>query len=52
MITVADVFDAMRSRRSYQEPIAQEKIEEVLVKGSGKSFNPMLVDRFLKMIRR
>jgi HD-GYP domain-containing protein (c-di-GMP phosphodiesterase class II) len=52
MITVADVFDAMRSRRSYQEPIPQEKIEEVLVKGSGKSFNPLLVDRFLKMIRR
>ncbi len=52
MITVADVFDAMRSRRSYQEPIPQEKIEAVLVKGSGSTFNPMLVERFLKMVKR
>jgi HD-GYP domain-containing protein (c-di-GMP phosphodiesterase class II) len=52
MISVADVFDAMRSRRSYQEPIPQSKIEGVLTKGSGTSFNPVLVDRFLKMIKR
>lgn len=52
MISVADVFDAMRSRRVYQEPIPQEKIEAVLRKGSGTSFNPVLVDRFLKMIQR
>jgi len=52
MIGVADVFDAMRSRRSYQEPIPQEKIEAVLLKGSGTSFNPVLVDKFLRMIKR
>ena len=52
LITIADVFDAMRSRRAYQEPIPQEKIEAVLVKGSGTTFNPMLVERFLKMIKR
>ncbi len=33
LISVADVFDAMRSRRSYQEPIPLEKIEAVLTKG-------------------
>lgn len=52
MITIADVFDAMRSRRSYQEPIPQEKIEDVLKKGSGTAFNPFLVENFLKIIRR
>jgi len=52
MITIADVFDAMRSRRSYQEPIPEEKIIEVLVKGSGTSFNPQLVDHFLRLIKR
>lgn len=52
MIAVADVFDAMRSRRSYQEPKPLEMIEGVLRKGSGTSFNPQLVEHFLKMIRR
>jgi len=52
MIAVADVFDAMRSRRSYQEPKPLEVIEGVLRKGSGTSFNPQLVEHFLRMIRR
>jgi len=52
LITIADVFDAMRSRRSYQTAFPQEKIEAVLIKGSASSFNPVLVDRFLKMIKR
>jgi HD-GYP domain-containing protein (c-di-GMP phosphodiesterase class II) len=52
MISVADVFDAMRSRRSYQEPKPMDYIKGVLTKGSGTSFNPVLVDRFLKMIHR
>jgi HD-GYP domain-containing protein (c-di-GMP phosphodiesterase class II) len=52
LICVADVFDAMRSRRSYQEPKPLETIIAVLTKGKGASFNPMVVDRFLKMIAR
>jgi HD-GYP domain-containing protein (c-di-GMP phosphodiesterase class II) len=52
LICVADVFDAMRSRRSYQEPKPIEMIVSVLTKGMGTSFNPMVVDRFLKMIAR
>lgn len=52
LICVADVFDAMRSKRSYQESHSLEKIEGVLMKGKGTSFNPIVVDHFLKMIRR
>ena len=52
LISVADVFDAMRSRRAYQEPSSLEKIEAVLIKEKGTSFNPMVVDLFLKMIKR
>jgi HD-GYP domain-containing protein (c-di-GMP phosphodiesterase class II) len=51
MISVADVFDAMRSRRSYQEPQPINKIKSVLKGEAGKSFNPMLVDNFFKLIR-
>lgn len=52
MISIADVFDAMRSKRSYQDAMPLEKIEEVLRKGSGTSFNPKLVEHFLRLIKR
>ncbi len=52
LIAIADVFDAMRSRRSYQQAFSMMQIEAVLMKGSGTSFNPFFVDRFLKMIKR
>ena len=52
LISVADVFDAMRSKRSYQASHPIEKITGVLTKGKGTSFNPILVDHFLKMIQR
>jgi len=52
MISVADVFDAMRSRRSYQEPQPMSKIEQILKGGAGKAFNPKLVENFFKLIRK
>ena len=51
LITVADVFDAMRSKRSYQDAFSLEKIAGVLSKGSGSSFNAELVDHFFRLIR-
>jgi hypothetical protein len=51
MISVADVFDAMRSRRSYQEPQPMSKIEEILKGGAGKAFNPKLIENFYKLIK-
>ena len=51
MISIADVFDAMRSRRSYQEPQPMSQIESVLKGGAGKQFNPKLIDNFLRLIR-
>jgi HD-GYP domain-containing protein (c-di-GMP phosphodiesterase class II) len=51
LISVADVFDAMRSKRSYQGAMPMEKIAEVLNGGKGTSFNPQLVDHFFRLIR-
>jgi HD-GYP domain-containing protein (c-di-GMP phosphodiesterase class II) len=51
MISVADVFDAMRSRRSYQEPQPMSKIESILRSGAGKAFNPKLIENFFRLIR-
>ncbi len=52
IITVSDVFDAMRSKRAYQEAHSVGKIEAVLQEGSGTSFNPLLVDHFLRLIKK
>ena len=51
LISIADVFDAMRSSRSYQGALPTQQIADVLKKGSGTSFNPQLVDHFLRIIR-
>lgn len=51
VISIADVFDAMRSKRAYQAAATMEQIAGVLQKGRGTSFNPQLVDHFLKLIR-
>jgi HD-GYP domain-containing protein (c-di-GMP phosphodiesterase class II) len=51
MIAIADVFDAMRTRRSYKEPKPVEDIVKVLQKERGSAYHPQLVDNFLKLIR-
>ena len=52
MISIADVFDALRTARPYRDPMPQEKIEQILIKEKGTSFNPYLVDRFLELVRK
>ena len=40
IISVADAYDAMTSRRSYRDPIPQQQVREEFVKGSGTQFDP------------
>lgn len=51
MIAIADLFDAMRSQRPYQEPKPESLIVEILQKESGTAFNPLLVKNFLPLIQ-
>jgi HD-GYP domain-containing protein (c-di-GMP phosphodiesterase class II) len=51
MIAVSDLFDAMRSRRPYQEPKPDALIAKILQDESGSSFNPSLVQNFLRLIK-
>ena len=50
MITIADFFDAMRSRRAYKEPKPDHVIIKIMKAESGTTFNPRLVDNFLHLI--
>ena len=40
IISVADAYDAMTSKRSYRDPIPQQSVREEIVKGAGTQFDP------------
>lgn len=44
---VADVYDALRSRRPYKEPMSHEKAVSILVEGAGAHFDPVVVEAFV-----
>ncbi len=40
IISVADAYDAMTSKRSYRDAIPQQTVREEIIKGSGTQFDP------------
>jgi len=52
MISIADVYDAMRSKRPYQEAMKYDKVIKILQTGRGSTYNPRLIEKFLAMIER
>jgi putative two-component system response regulator len=48
IMALADVYDALRSRRVYKEPYSHEKSLGIIQEGRGKHFDPVLVDLFLE----
>ena len=47
IMAVADVFDALVSRRSYKEPFSVEKAMDIIREGAGSHFDPLVVQAFL-----
>ena len=47
VMAVADVFDALVSRRSYKEPYAFDDACVIIRDGAGRHFDPTVVDAFL-----
>ncbi|MGC9070957.1 MAG: HD domain-containing phosphohydrolase [Elusimicrobiales bacterium] len=50
IVSVIDAWDAMTSDRPYRKALTKEKAIEELKKGSGKQFDPKVVDAFLELI--
>jgi HD-GYP domain-containing protein (c-di-GMP phosphodiesterase class II) len=50
VVALADVFDAMISRRCYKDPIAESEVIEIMRSDSGKKFDPEMFDAFLEVI--
>lgn len=49
LMAVADVYDALISRRVYKEPFSHEKSVGIMQEGRGKHFDPDVFDAFLKL---
>ncbi len=47
IISITDVYDALRSDRSYRKSYSLDQTLEIINRERGKSFNPALVDLFL-----
>jgi putative two-component system response regulator len=49
LMAVADVYDALISRRVYKPPFSHEKAVELIAEGRGKHFDPDIADAFLEI---
>ncbi|SEQ51446.1 HD domain-containing protein [Lachnospiraceae bacterium NE2001] len=49
IMAVADVFDALVSRRPYKEPFSIEKALDIIVKEAGTHFDPEVVEAMLRV---
>lgn len=52
IVTLADVLDALMSKRPYKEPFTFEKSVEIILSGRGTHFDPVLVDVFVANLDR
>jgi len=50
IIAVADVFDALVSKRHYKEPMDIETAKQEIIRGSGTQFDPKIVEVFLRLM--
>ncbi len=50
IISVADAYDTMASRRSYRDVLPQETVRAEIERGSGKQFDPVFAGIMLQMI--
>lgn len=49
IVSIADVFDAVSEKRCYRDAMPLEQCFEIIAEGSGRDFEPMLVEVFLDM---
>jgi len=49
IVAIADVYDALASRRTYKEPLPHRECVALISEGTGTQFDPDLVEAFLKI---
>ncbi|HEX7343062.1 MAG TPA: HD domain-containing phosphohydrolase [bacterium] len=51
IVAIADVYDALTSKRVYKDAIAHDRARAIIIEGSGQHFAPDVVRAFLKRER-
>jgi len=51
IFAIADVFDALTSKRPYKEPFSFEESIDILKEGSGSHFDPDLISKFVSIAK-
>jgi putative two-component system response regulator len=49
LMAVADVFDALISKRVYKDAMTIEQAQQIIVQGKGSHFDPDMVDAFIEI---
>ncbi len=52
MITIADVFDSLRTKRAYRDSMNTKEIAAMMASMSGTSLNPILTKNFLFLLEK
>jgi len=47
IVALADVYDALTSKRCYKQALSHEQAREIIVRDRGSHFDPQVVDAFL-----
>jgi response regulator RpfG family c-di-GMP phosphodiesterase len=49
IMAVADVFDAVSEKRCYRDAMPMDQCFDIIAKGSGEMFDPIIADTFVSM---
>ncbi|MBM6860550.1 response regulator [Clostridium saudiense] len=52
IMAIADVYDALTTKRPYKEPFSHEEVIKIIINGKGTSFDPKIVEVFEKVHSR
>lgn len=50
IVAICDVYDALSQRRSYKNDYPPNMIHDIMINDSGSAFEPVLLDRFFKLM--
>ncbi len=50
IVSIVDVWDALSTKRPYKKAFSQAEVRDILVKGRGTQFDPVLVDLFFEVL--
>lgn len=52
IIAVADSYDAMSTSRTYRQGLAPDRVENILIAGSGQQWDPRIIEAFRRIVPR